>query len=454
LSDRQEGLGRALPPLRKLLLAMLLLAAGSEFIVRGPVRFLRQSSDWNDLVPVYVPSRAWLLGANPYSPNVYADLWTRTFGKPWSPAAARSYAVYPLSTFVLLSPLAALPWPVAQKVAAALGVLLVGAMIVCLVRFANLTNEAACLFAAATLALAPIHTGLATGNISVAVIALACIAASVAEAERTVLAGILLAAVVGLKPQVGLCFLLYYLLRRRWLICGLATAGVGLTLLTGAFRMRELGISWTADFARNARVFVGSNPVDDFTLANPVRFTLIDLQVPFYDLTGARTSAIVLAFGVVVLLALVWLLLFLRTRSPDDLLNVSILATLSLLPIYHRFYDASLLVLPICWTIRAAAPEYSRLRIACGLLFLPFLFPGATALAGAASAGHIPEVLLRSWCWQHLVMPHEIWALLLLVIVLLAAMAAHPPQLASPTVTPSRPKETPDPATHRYAFSS
>jgi len=406
---------------RKVLLAILLLATGSEFVLRGPVRFFGQAPDWNDFVLLYIPARAWLQGANPYSPQTYARICTETFGEAWSPTALRSHPAYPLSTFVLVSPLAPLPWPAAQKAVAVLAVGLMAAMIVCMIRFAGLDSKPACLFAAATLALAPFHTGLATGNISVAAVALACIAVWALGAERNVMAGILLAVVIGLKPQIGLLFLLYYLFRRKWLSCSLATAGVGLILLIGALRMYALGIGWVADFAHNARIWVGSNPADDFASANLMRLTLIDLQVPFYDLTGTRTMAIVLALAAVAVLALVWLAFFLKTETPDDLLNLSVLAALSLLPVYHRFYDASLLVLPLCWAFRASAPAYSRLRKACWVLFLPFLFPGASILVRAVSEGRVSNRFLHSWWWQHLLVPHEIWALLLLAVVLLAA---------------------------------
>jgi glycosyl transferase family 87 len=407
---------------RKILLAVLLFLAGTEFVVRGPVRFLRQSSDWNDLVPVYVPSHAWLTGVNPYDPNVYADLWTQTFDKPWSPAATRSHAVYPVTAFVLLSPLAALPWPVAQIVACVMTVLLVAVMIWCMIRFGGLEGDAAYLFAAGALALAPFQTGLATGNISIAVVAVAGIAAYAIRKGEDLWGGILLAAAVGLKPQIGLCFLGYYLLRRQWRVSGVAILGLAALFLAAALRMHALGFSWIGDFLRNNRVFVGANRFDDFTAANPIRFTLIDLQVPLLDFTASKTAAALWAACVVILLAVVWLVFFLKTSEPDDLLNLGVIATLSLLPVYHRFYDAALLVFPLCWLLRASSPRFFAVRIACAMLLAPFLFPGATMLADAAAGGRIPQNVLGSWVWRHLLMPHEIWALLLLVMVLLAAV--------------------------------
>jgi len=120
---------------------------------------------------------------------------------------------------------------------------------------------------------------------------------------------------------------------------------------------------------------------------------------------------------------MVWLVFFLRTRVPDDLLNLSILGTLSLLPVYHRFYDASLLVLPVAWALRAQATASSRLKKICWLLFAIFLIPGSSILERAVSGGHVGQNVLGSWWWGYLLLPHEAWALMLLATTLLAAMA-------------------------------
>jgi len=415
--------GQQLTTYTKFLLAILLFAAAGEFVLRGPVRFFAQTANWNDFVVIYIPARAWLQGANLYSPNVYASISTQTFGKVWSAEVLRSHPAYPLNTFVLISPLAWFSWPTAQKIELALVLALIGAMIFAVIRAAKLDAKAACLFAAMALALAPIHTGVATGNISIPAIALACIAVWAVDSEREVLAGILLAVVVGLKPQIGLLFVGYYVLRRRWTTCLLAAAGTGLIAGIGAARMYSLGISWLSDFTRNARIWVNSNPSDNFASHTPMRYTLIDLQVPFYDLTGSKTSAVVLALTVAVGIGLSWLVLFLRSREPDDLLNLSLLGTLSLLPVYHRFYDASLLVLPIAWALREDTAADSRLKQVCWLLFAVFLIPGSSIVERMSSEGHIARWALDSWWWVHLVLPHEAWALMLLAITLLWAMA-------------------------------
>ncbi len=58
---------------KSLLLSLVLLAA-CEFIVRGPMRFLR-AADFNDFISPYIQSRALVMGMDPYSPEVLVRLW-------------------------------------------------------------------------------------------------------------------------------------------------------------------------------------------------------------------------------------------------------------------------------------------------------------------------------------------------------------------------------------------
>src|SRR5215472_16283795 len=79
-----------------ILLAFLILASGLEFSVRGPLRFLRQGYAWNDFSYVYVPSRAWIHGENPYDPRSFVDIWMQQTGQALDVNGQRTHAAYPL----------------------------------------------------------------------------------------------------------------------------------------------------------------------------------------------------------------------------------------------------------------------------------------------------------------------------------------------------------------------
>jgi hypothetical protein len=94
-----------------------------------------------------------------------------------------------------------------------------------------------------------------------------------------------------------------------------------------------------------------------------------------------------------------------------------------LFPVYHRFYDGFLLILPLGWSLREFSGPGNKLARGAFLLLLPFLVPGGSALEQLQLSGRIPEAMAQSWYWTGIVMPHQIWFLLLLSLLLLWRMA-------------------------------
>jgi len=109
----------------------------------------------------------------------------------------------------------------------------------------------------------------------------------------------------------------------------------------------------------------------------------------------------------------------------DVLLPMSTLAVLSLLPLYHRLYDAFLLIFPLCWSLREFSGPRRKFARGAFLLMLPFLVPGGSALGQLQLSGKIPQAVVQSWYWTSIVMPHQIWFLLLLSLLLLWSMASE-----------------------------
>jgi hypothetical protein len=103
---------------------------------------------------------------------------------------------------------------------------------------------------------------------------------------------------------------------------------------------------------------------------------------------------------------------------------LSAIAVISLLPVYHRFYDATLLVLPLCWVF----VSYRKARvfaILSSVLMIPFLIPGGTLLETMEISGRIPAALAHRWWWEAFAMAHQVWLLLFLGILLLYEMAIY-----------------------------
>src|SRR5581483_2715365 len=130
-----------------------------------------------------------------------------------------------------------------------------------------------------------------------------------------------------------------------------------------------------------------------------------------------------IAWTVAATLFLLWVGLLLRRNREDLLLELSTLSVIGMLPMYHRFVDAVVIVLPICWVFSEGGKSIRRFRAAILLSTAPFLVPGAAMLSTITNAHFIPQSVLASVWWQFIALPHEVWAMLVLAVVLLTALA-------------------------------
>lgn len=416
----------------------LLLLAGAEFIVRGPVRAVHSATQFNDFLSPYIQANAWIRGLDPYSPQILLKLWPaealqfnflRKEVANGSLVANRGIpTAYPITALVLVAPFSLLPWNIAYALWLAINLALFFIMLRVLVALAGFAyrEPPAILLVAATLALAPFHTGIVTGNVSLAAVELSVIAIWTARLRHDTVTAVLLAVAAGLKPQIGLCFLLYYLVRHRWRVFGITLAILASVATLSLLRL-ELGHTpWLANYLNDNRVLLETGILGNFTSINPTRFGLINLQVALYPLLGRVWLANGLAMAIGAGFLVVWLVSVERRGCQDnlELLDLSAIAVISLLPVYHRFYDAALLVLPLCWVF--VSVRKARISGVLSLLaMLPFLIPGGTLLETMEINGRIPPSLANRWGWEAFVMPHQVWLLLCLSVLLLCEMIIY-----------------------------
>lgn len=419
----RPSLGRGL----RIVLWIFIFLAAAEFTIRGPVRYFQNPSEWNDFSQNYTASKLWLRGKSPANSKNFVTLWKEQTWIGLDPSDIRTHLAPPLGGLVVMAPVAALPWVVAKIVWLLILLTSFAATVLVFVRiFAGPGNEMRTLvFVAVCLAFAPFHTGIANGNTSILVIGLCARAIKAAIEKRDTTAGILFGFACSIKPQLGAFLVLHYLVRHRWRLFTVAVAcTAGLNLLAALYLWLR-GAFWIQDYLNNARGFVTSNNIDSFASDNPGRFSLINLQVPFFSLTHNSDSANLCAFVVAGLLVCSWLFLTLKQKQHLELLSLGTIATIALLPVYHRFYDAALLVIPLCWCI-AEATGPSKVIARSGLvLMIPFLFPGSAFLGRLTSHDRMPHALTNSRLWESIIMPHETWVLVLLCLLLLFAVRAN-----------------------------
>jgi hypothetical protein len=402
-----------LPPtsLRRLGFAILACGVLAELLVRGPVRGLRDSQD---LGVHFAAARVWVEGGDPYRAADLADAFRRGGGPDrLSPTEAWMPSVYPPATYALEAPLALLDWPAAVVVVQLLSIGLVAAALASLARAASLPPARASAFAVAALALAPLHTGLAMGQVAVASGALLILGWAL-KRERPALAGLLVALGTALKPSLALPIVLAGLAgpSRRWAL----SAGGSLLALAaaGELRLALAGHEGIRSWIRNVLLAAGPGGMNSASPENPLTITIVGWEVLLqrWFPASARPLAGAAAIALAIPLALMALRRVREAASVGaELLPVSLLCVVGLLASYHRVYDAVLLWFPMA----ACARDWSGLRRPARLLaaatFVAFLVPGPVALDLLARAGRVPAAAAGSAAWQLVVLPHQIWIL-------------------------------------------
>ncbi|MEE9211134.1 MAG: glycosyltransferase family 87 protein [Phycisphaeraceae bacterium] len=411
-------------------MALVVLTAG-EFAARGPQRGLVGSGDFE---MIYVASRTWMLGRNPYDLNALAETRTESGSREKRPINS----VYPPPTFVVMTPLAMVPYPAAKIAWLLVNVgLFVGLFLglVSLARF-RFTEKRTAVLAICLFALAPIHTGFKVGQVALATTTLIVLGLAATLNRRSesptanerdrgsqVLGGVLLGVATALKPQMGGVFIAYLLYRRRWKAVTAACATTAVMATLAVTQMQVRGFDWLADFHRNVHDFTVGGAGDP-TAANPYHWQLINLHHPLHTMIDDPTTVRLIVWAVGIVAAGVALGSTVRKQPHQrELALLSTLAVLTLVVIFHRVYDAVLLVLPLAWCIGRLSERRDCFGWVVALLLLPFAISGPAALNALVNKYEvIPPQIAEAWWWHTLVMPHHAWVLGALAAVLAYAL--------------------------------
>jgi len=272
--------------------------------------------------------------------------------------------------------------------------------------------------------------------------------------RHDVMAGALLGLAVAIKPQMGGLFVLYLLLRRHWKATAWASAVVAVIVLIGLVRLQGTA-GWIGDLKENLRSFRFGG-IGDPSQSNCFAYQLINLHYLLHTFIDSRVLVNALVYivtGVSALFAVAMALKGSNTwkqqrnrrnikprKVPVPVLLeplkskqiatefslLSVLAVLSLLVVYHRFYDATLLFIPLVWVAtRFVQKPLGVVFWVSVIMLLPFLVPGPAMLYLLVREGMVSPMVSNSWWWRSLVMPHEVWALCGLLACLLWTMAVE-----------------------------
>jgi hypothetical protein len=330
-------------------LLILCISAVVLFAVGGA----RVSRSSNDFVPVYTGARCLLHGCNPYDTSQLEQQFFLAGGHAAElPSWDIDVPVYPPSTFLVLSPLALFSFPAAR-----------------LIWF--LLNG--CLFVTATgliLALCtPSHRWLATALGSLlllsstillilgqpAIFAISLLGIGIHLFLRGRLLGLgtlLLMLSLAVKPQVGGLIVLYLVARSvHWRSAALALAGALALLLSSALilQLHPRSFGWASTLRANLTATLDTGGSADPRPANPQAIGDTNLQSLTSIFFPSDRGFNFAAYAAFMVLLAAWVLAVWGTNVGAELhlLALGALSILSLMPVYHRFYDTRLLLLTV-----------------------------------------------------------------------------------------------------------
>ena len=433
MTERSDTAGETRPNLVATLIAVTALAvAFAYFAWRGVLRAAELSFD---LKYGYASIQAMVAGLNPYDPAHLEQALLAGGGTMEHVFGAFRNVYFPFTLPVFL-PISVGTWPQAQVAALIINVALVAAIIVGLLRYLGwpLLTVRSLAFAAAVLALAPIHTSMADGQPSV--FAVAALVGALVLSRRQVASGVLTGLASAIKVQIGLPFVALALVRKRWHAGVAAIAVIALLGLLAIIPLQLSGQPWFTTWQDNLRWQASSAGPNYAGPENPARVSLVNLQYPLRQLGVSDAIAELVTFAAVGLAAVVYLWSARRAGRARDLLDMSVVGVLTLLLTYHRFYDAVLLVFPIAWAFGA---WHDGRRLIAGLVLLccaDFLVPFQATLSVMEEGGSVPTWLTGSPVWSAVLLAQHVWSLIALTGVLLFAAArvdvtSLEPQVAS-----------------------
>ena len=399
-------------------LVALLIILGGLFLMRGPVRAV---SGGSDLVHLYVAAALFVEGGDPYSGQACVDRAGEA-GYP-NPDHVADGSFYPLPTLAALAPLGMMGWPVARLVWLVLNLIACVVLVWSVAQWLAVREPRMRWLVAVLLVVAwgPVATTLSLGQLSLVPPAMICAALVLLDRGRTVWAGVLIGVASVVKPQLGLGFLVLLPFMCAWRALGAGVLTIVAIWLVAFVRVYAAhGISF--DYSP-IPYSVGNSLMEggmmDASLNGPFRYQMIDLN-PLLHIFLLQPIVTPLAFLIVALLAFAALARLIRLGVRRHLLlAASGVGLLLLLPVYHRYYDAVLLIPLLVLVVNELLRDRRNTTAwVVGLAMLPLFFPIPALLARLVQRGTVPESLADNALWQHVLMQHQSWCLLIATIAL------------------------------------
>ena len=355
---------------------ILLLLGSVVFVLLGLARENSAATPASDFRALYYPARTLVHNFDPYSVPAVSSIYQVDSGHfprdDWKAREIATCNVYPPTAFTFMLPFALLEWGPAHILWL---ILTVGSILCASFLMWNLGANYAPLASGALIALFLVNSELLviSSNAAGIVVSFCVVAVLCFLRNRLVVVGIVCLAVgLTIKPQETGLVWLYFLLaggiyRKRALQTLLVTIAIGLPALLWVWHFSP---HWLAEWHSNLAVFSARGGINDPGPASAGGHGLamvISLQSVLSVIRDDPHFYNLGSYIVTAPLILVWAVVTLRSRiSPSTTwLALAAIAAISMLPVYHREYDAKLLLLtiPACVMLWAEGGMLGRLAL-------------------------------------------------------------------------------------------
>jgi hypothetical protein len=283
----------------------------------------------------------------------------RFIGRTWLEESQRqNFFGYPPFAAVLFTPLALLSFDHLRVLWLGLNLAAAGLCLKLLVRLwgANWTTRTVWRLAAVFVSWAGFRATLRNGQLSLLITALVLGALLARMKKREFLSGALLGLSLS-KYSLSFPFFLYFIWKREWKIAVTATlVPLTLSLVYSLFSGVSL-LDSTMKYVRGiGRVSISKRMEDANTLSIKPLVTAV---------VGGESQIAFIITLVFALAALLTIVVVFRRRPQPESMHFAVLAVFALWPVYHRFYDSVICVIPAALLIGCATrSEFSGWRVA------------------------------------------------------------------------------------------
>lgn len=382
----------------KIAIAILFCVCLSYLLERGPYRAIRFYESY-DFSTVYAAARCWMHGENPYNPEALKKELHEAGATPrLEYQQDLNPSVYLVTAMPLVAAVAWVRWPAANIMWCLLSLGVFAASLIVILRHAKLSKTSKWIFGSIALAFSPTYVGLLRGNPSVLSISLVTLALCVSIDRRTRIAGALLGLALCLKPQVAIGAICVLALLRYWSTLFLAGAIFSTTAAIGVLGASSFGNNWEWWRSEQQNVAAAYGPSGDTNPLSVSAFQFLNAQPIFaYAIRNPLWSELaVWIFAAILTAFYLWFRERAGVLSPWR--DIAFSCVLTIMVIYHRYYDGQLLLLFIPLLVELWTAQNRRMAIFLGICLISLAFPDQTVFAklmGPQTTSLLRFILMR-----------------------------------------------------------